>query len=397
MPDRADWAVKAYMLQKQLLGENYTTTFEDNRDLVESLREELHTIRKEFNQKIEEPKSLALHIPTECNNIKSYPIPDFTEKMITVSLDCTNKMTMFARKIMSNSMESLKTEPPCPFSVVVIGSMARGEATPYSDLEYMFLIKEKSTDTLSYFHNLAMTSYFLIGNLRETKLSYIDIEELHDWFDDCAMNGFKIDGLSAGAGNIPTGRGTPETENKFIVTPEELLHRYQDVFQNPDPEESKRGDFTAMLSYMRSVYFFGEGAEKLLPELKSHMECLNQTEGREEANFGMMRNDMTKFNFKPSESILSRGYTINVKREIFRFPSIFILGLAILHRKCSSSTWETLSVLENSKVITSTTKEKLEFLLASACFIWLAAYLFYGTHDDRMSEALREGDKHKSS
>ena len=396
-PNQDGWTERTYMLQKQFLGANFTTSYEDHKNLVITLRTDLDKIRKEFNEKIEEPKSLASQIPHDCNNISSYPIRDFTDKMTTVSQNCTNRMMSFAGNIMSNSVESLDAEPPCPFSVVVIGSMAKGEATPYFDLEYMLLIKTKSHTTLNYFHNLAMASYFLIGNLRETKLSYMDVEELHGWFDDCATNGFKIDGLSLGAGNIPTGRGTPETENKFILTAEELLLKYQEVFQNPNGDESKRGDFTAMVSYMSSVYFHGEGAENLLPQVKSHIECLVQTETREMANLEMLRNDISKFSFKPSANVMSKGYTVNVKRETFRFPSIFILGLAILHRKCSSSTWETLSVLENSKVITSTTKEKLEFLLASACFIRLAAYLFYGTHDDRMSVALREGDKHKSS
>ena len=354
------------MLQKQLLGANYTTPYEDHTNLVQSLRKDLDNIRKEFKEMIEEPKSLASQIPADCNDINSAPIPNFTNKMMAISHSCTSKMMNFAGKIMSNSVESLEVEPPCPFSVVVIGSMARGEATPYSDLEYMFLIKEKNPTTLKYFHNIAMTSYFLIGNLKETKLSNIDIKEFHGWFDDCATNGFKIDGLSLGAGNIPTGRGTPETENKFILTPEELLLKYQEIFQNPDMEESKRGDFTAMVSYMRSVYSYGEGAENLLPEVKRHMECFVLTEAREMANLNMMRSDMSKFSFKPSARVISSGYTINVKREIFRFPSILILDLGILHRKCSSSSWETLKDLDDSKVLTSNTKKKLKFLLASA-------------------------------
>ena len=155
-------------------------------------------------------------------------------------------------------------------------------------------------------------------------------------------------------------------------------------------EESKRGDFTAMVSYMRSVYSYGEGAENLLPEVKRHMECFVLTEAREMANLNMMRSDMSKFSFKPSARVMSSGYTINVKREIFRFPSILILDLGILHRKCSSSSWETLKDLDDSKVLTSNTKKKLKFLLASACFIRMFAYHFEDTHGDGVTVALRD-------
>ena len=98
-----------------------------------------------------------------------------------------------------------------------------------------------------------MTSYFLIGNLGETKLSYMAIEELHGWFDDKSKNGFKIDGLAKGAGNIPTGNDLKNV-NHFIVTPKQLAKRYKTILDNPDPKEALRGDLTSMLTYTMSIY-----------------------------------------------------------------------------------------------------------------------------------------------
>ena len=78
-----------------------------------------------------------------------------------------------------------------------------------------------------------MTSYSMIDNLRETKLSYMAIDELSGWFDDKSINGLKIDGLAAGAGNIPTGNGLLDTQNHYIVTPQELAERYAWVMEHP--------------------------------------------------------------------------------------------------------------------------------------------------------------------
>ena len=79
------------------------------------------------------------------------------------------------------------------------------------------------------------------------------IKELCGWFDDKAKNGFKIDGLAPGAGNIPTGNSV-NNRNHFIVTPEQLADRYKGILDNPDPKEALRGDLTSMLTYTTSLY-----------------------------------------------------------------------------------------------------------------------------------------------
>mgnify|MGYP001793048346 CR=1 FL=1 len=61
-----------------------------------------------------------------------------------------------------------------------------------------------------------MVSYFIMGNLGETKLSYMNVKELYGWFEDKAKNGFKIDGLAPGAGNIPTGNRDQSTAIRII-------------------------------------------------------------------------------------------------------------------------------------------------------------------------------------
>ena len=81
------------------------------------------------------------------------------------------------------------------------------------------------------------------------------IRELQGWFDDKSRNGFKIDGLAKGAGNIPTGNNSGN-ENHFIVTPKQLAERYKKKLDNPDANALK-GDLTAMLTYTQSIYSYG--------------------------------------------------------------------------------------------------------------------------------------------
>ena len=55
--------------------------------------------------------------------------------MRKISVDCSEDMRKFAGKIIEMSVNMLKQNAPCSFEAVAIGSIARGEATPYSDLE----------------------------------------------------------------------------------------------------------------------------------------------------------------------------------------------------------------------------------------------------------------------
>ena len=74
-------------------------------------------------------------------------------------------MRKVGEKIIRESVNMINTPPPCDFDAVAIGSIARGEATPYSDLEYLFLVDRQTDEVIRYFELLAVTSYFVIGNI----------------------------------------------------------------------------------------------------------------------------------------------------------------------------------------------------------------------------------------
>ena len=135
---------------------------------------------------------------------------DLLEPAITGQSD---RMFGFAGKVIKDAVALMNKPLPCDFDAVALGSMARGESSPYSDLEFLFLLERKDDPITEYFETLAMIVYFLIGNLQETKLKCMAIEELSGWFTDEAKNGYKIDGLQQKAGNIPTGNGCSNPKN----------------------------------------------------------------------------------------------------------------------------------------------------------------------------------------
>ena len=245
-------------------------TYPEQKDLTMRLKAQLQAIRAECREKMRTPNDMVdlLENKTEDENWDK----QYYECMKGISLWCSEEMAKLAGTIIKESVHILQSTPPCDFTAIAIGSIAKGEATPYSDLEFIFLIEKKTPNIEQYFEKLAITVYFLIGNLGETKLSYMAVDELRGWFDDTAKNGFKIDGLAPGAGNIPTGNLLDKNQNYFIVTPEELARRYEKILNSPD-ESALRGDLTSMLTYMKTFYSYGHKATKLTENQIGRASC----------------------------------------------------------------------------------------------------------------------------
>ena len=267
-------------------------SYEKQKEITNRLRDRLEDIRQTCRKDVLKAKQLAVEYEKEDHN-PSLDI-EFFECIKQISLSCSEMMLDFAGQIISHSVNTLRNEPRCDFNAVAVGSLARGEATPFSDLEYLFLIKEKTEDSIRYFERLAVTSYFIIGNLGETKLSHMAIDELKGWFDDRAEIGFQIDGLASGAGNIPTGNGIGTKINQFIVTPADLASRYKCVLDNPDEHEALRGDLTAMLKYTKLFYTRQESKVDLHGEFRKRVELITPNQAREDINLKMFQTDMKK-------------------------------------------------------------------------------------------------------
>ena len=401
------------MTQEIFWGDSVDVSQEDEHRLITYLTNKLQSIRDNTRRRLNVAAAAAEGFSDVRSKGQQTEQMDFVKCVQSISVECTDNMIGIVEEIMKHCVLHMIQKPPCSFNVVAIGSLARGEATPYSDLEYMFLLEpgDKTSETVEYFESLAIISYFLIGNFRETKLSYMAVDELREqkWFDDKSKNGFKIDGLAPQAGNIPTGNGIPKTRvddqpsgylptgngnplqrNHFITTPEDLAKRYEAILHNPVKEDAMMGDLTAMLAYMKTVYSynppFNQGCPDILESLKTLLRAISPNQRREEVNKQMLLNDMSKFDFKPDKKLMGdRGVTVDVKKDLYRFPSILVYDLSIVFNCFGDSVWETIELLHQRKHISEYVRDSILFQLACACFVRLSTYLHHDSHDDRVS------------
>ena len=309
---------------------------------------------------------------------RNYGFNSFCESMKMITVTCNEKMLDFAQQVVEDAVNIVGT-PPCAFTVAAKGSLAQGEATPYSDIEFFFIIETKTAETKQYFMNLAMNIYFLIGNLQETKLKYMNISELKDWFEDGEMNGVKIDGLQRGAGNIPTGNGETDRKNKYINSEEEFSEKFKMVFANPDPEEAIQGDDSAMLAFTSEIYSY---QRNFLDDFVRKQKQIRMNLSRQQITEDMLENDIAEYELDIATFV--EDNVVEVKPKIYRYPSLIILDLSILYQIHASSSWDALEQLSRTGNISPSIKQALHNLLATASYIRMCTYLFHKSQNENM-------------
>ena len=376
------WQREAFSVQRLYWDESIHLSYSDQGDLTESLKMALGRVRERVRSGLTESGPLVEQLSFGPEDIRSEKYNKLIDVWISnvksLSSACNKDMIDFASKIIKETV-NICGPPPCEFACVGIGSIARGETTPYSDLEYLFLVKDVAHEC--YFERLAVTTYFLIGNLGETKLKYMNIEELakEKWFEDESKNGFKIDGLSPNAGNIPTGNGSEKRKNKFITTTDDLVAEYERVYRTvPDRDEALKGDLSAMLASTVLLY----GSEMMVDEFKCRTAAIDATEARRSVTQEMLAKDEQKFLLEPDKKLAEK---IELKDQIYRYPTILLFDMKICFKLCSSQCWSVINELVEENMIAATVGKDLDVLVATALFIRLSAYTHYESQNNNIT------------
>ena len=158
-------------------------------------------------------------------------------------------------------------KPPCDYAIIALGSVARMEATPFSDLEFAILYSEPTIgDKISYFRVLTHFLHLKVINFGETILPSLGIKQLNDfqstdgdWFYDFdTPRGISFDGAMPWASKTALGRMATKDKPalELIRTPEQMAQLQEEKIAVKEGYHLGKGDNHKLLTILDVVLTF---------------------------------------------------------------------------------------------------------------------------------------------
>eukprot|EP00058_Branchiostoma_floridae_P025727 XP_002611217.1 hypothetical protein BRAFLDRAFT_71177 [Branchiostoma floridae] len=277
--------------------------------------------------------------------------------------------------------------PPCMYAFIGLGSQATELVTPYSDLEFAILIEEgkDDDDTRRYFLNLTHYLHLKVINLGETILPAMAIPSLNDFlsedpekdwfFDSVTPRGFAFDGFMPWASKTPFGREKTKSKGpvSLVQTPTKLAeyqHRHIAL-----AEGYHLSDILRRVTYLT-------GDESLVDEYTEGIKSVDRSQAMSEFSAVLTWKDIQQIeNVEPS----GHGKILDVKKDIYRFPSVAVEVLGISCGITVPSVWRMVEEFHKKQRISQEDAHHLTVLISISAELRLRAYIANGGQKDRMS------------
>ena len=310
------------------------------------------------------------------------------------------KITDTYMKTMANLCEYCEDvigKPPCQFTVMGMGSLAREEATPYSDFEHMITLEEANykPQHLDYFRWFTLIFHIVILNVRETIIPALHIPSLNDensklgdWFFDSHTRGISLDGMMPRASKYPLGRGP--TKNKPWAV--ELIKPLNKMLKYLSSESDLKEGYhlSDLLSKTCFVYGSREIYNQFVEGIATHLQSKTHQETREEITT-QVKNDLNKFSTRLCLAKLRNNDTINIKRTVYRSSTLFIGAMGRFHNISQNSCFDIVKKMAEQNNITPQTKHSLLFAVAIACEMRLRVYMGHKSQRDLIEITAHKG------
>ncbi|XP_078685810.1 uncharacterized protein LOC144918704 [Branchiostoma floridae x Branchiostoma belcheri] len=308
--------------------------------------------------------------------------------------DIARQRKDFIKDLVEECIKTIRP-PPCQYAMVGLGSQATELVTPYSDLEFAILVEENkdSPENKKYFLNLTCYLYLKIINLGETILPAVAIKSLDDfysgffgdsWFyDSVTPRGFAFDGAMPWASKTPLGR--EKTEKKPAVS----------LIQTPTGmAEFQQYDIALAHGYhlsstLRNVSYLA-GDQTLVEEYMARViQELNTLDKNGEAPvagkfawFSLLHTLLEHRDQEPTDRPL------DVKKRIYRFPTVAVMNLGLLGGVYAASVWDTIKEMEEAGVVSKENAHHLLVLVSISGELRLRTYLELGGQKENFSSLL---------
>ena len=284
--------------------------------------------------------------------------------------------------------ENVMGKPPCQYTVMGMGSLAREEATPYSDFEHMITLEQPNyrPQHLDYFRWFTLIFHIVILNVQETIIPALRIPSLNDkdsklgdWFFDSHTRGISLDGMMPHASKYPLGRGP--TKNKPWAM--ELIQPLNNMLKYLSSESDLKEGYhlSDLLTKTCFVYGSREIYDQFVEGMKTHLHSKTRQETRGEITT-LVKDDLDKFSTRFCLAKLRNDDRINIKQMVYRSSTLFIGALGRFHNISQNSCFDIVKKMAEQNNITPQTKHSLLFAVAIACEMRLRVYMAHKSQHD---------------
>lgn len=259
--------------------------------------------------------------------------------------------------------------PPKGFAVMTLGSMARREVSPYSDVEFAFLVRNPSDS--AYFKEL-------------TKLLHLKMINMGESAD--AQNGFgRINGFRMDA------------KLQLIGTPQELADMQKEEWLSRNSGEITTVNALTTVSFLmgdqETVDAYQQAIDYILDQRSGFFSWFSsEPRLRERRAHALIEGHLVEFQPRlDQEKISLRAF--NVKQELYRLPQATIAALALYYKVKGNNTLELIDLLRVQGVFGEEGANRLKEAFRSILALRIQTHLFYKTECEILYHARGEDDE----
>ncbi|CAH1783117.1 unnamed protein product [Owenia fusiformis] len=314
----------------------------------------------------------------------------------------TDKIVEFHQLVIGDCISVLGAPKVNRWAFIGLGSLARKEVTVWSDLESAIIydpsgitppecnaLRQEFRVLVHYFH-------MKVINLGETKINVLDIPVLsdfnkklpkdlknNDFFDEVTPQGICFDGTLPKASKHPFGRMSTKNPEKPISF--ELIQPIDDMVNCQNEEVSKREGYHLSDVLMTSTYLYGDDSlwneynKKVHKILSSPSKTNQDISIGNERGLATQKDDLDNYQRNPL-SPKSFQKPVKTKHNIYRFATISINTLKLLHNCESFNPLDVLEELCLKKILCEDAKKDLQLMV---CLAVNMRHLVYSRYDQQ--------------